>query len=84
LRYQCPSCKHEQRHGGACEKCGVDFLKYITAVVAAKKTKADVEHERLEQRSKLMKNVVMIPFTLGIPLLRDLFIGSRKRQRNLK
>jgi hypothetical protein len=79
LRYECPACKHEQRGGGTCEKCGVDFLKYITAVVAAKKTKADVEHERIEQRSTLMKNVILTPFTLGIPLLRDLFVGSRKR-----
>jgi hypothetical protein len=81
LRYECPSCRHEQRHGGTCEKCGVDFLKYITAVVAVKKAKADTEDERIEQRSNLMKNVLMTPFTLGIPLLRDLFIGSRKRPR---
>jgi hypothetical protein len=49
--------------------------------VAVKKAKADTEHERIEQRSNLMKNVLMTPFTLGIPLLRDLFIGSRKRPR---
>jgi zinc ribbon protein len=78
LRYQCPSCKHEQRHGGICEKCGVNFLKYISAVIAAKKAEADVEHERIEQRSTLMKNLLLTPFTLGIPLLRDLFVGSRK------
>jgi hypothetical protein len=78
LRYTCPSCKHEQRHGGTCEKCGVDFLKYITAVVAAKKDEADAIHERIEQRSNLLKNVVLAPFNMGIPLLRQLFNATKR------
>ena len=81
LRYECPSCHHEQRHGGICEKCGVDFLKYINAVVAAKKNEADAAHQRLEQRSNLMKNLLFVPFTLGIPLIRNLLIGSHKDRR---
>jgi hypothetical protein len=76
----CPACKHEQRQGGNCEKCGVDFLKYITAMMSAKKSEADAEHEHLERRSRLMRNVMLTPFTLGIPLLRDLFVGSRKQR----
>jgi hypothetical protein len=80
LRYQCPSCAHEQRHGGTCETCGVDFLKYIGAVVAAKEAVSDIADERFERRSTLIKNILWIPFTLGIPLLRDLFQGSRKRR----
>src|SRR5580658_7510326 len=79
LRFECPSCKHEQRHGGTCEECGVDFLKYVTAVVAGKKAEADAVHDRVEQRSNLMKNILYVPFTMGIPLLRDLFLGARKR-----
>ena len=78
LRYQCPSCSHEQRQGGTCEKCGVDFLKYITAVIAGKKAESDVVHERLERRSNLLKNILLTPFTMGIPLLRDLFHASRR------
>ncbi|HXQ25609.1 MAG TPA: zinc-ribbon domain-containing protein [Candidatus Acidoferrales bacterium] len=78
LRYECPSCKHEQRQGGKCEKCGVDFLKYVTAVVAAKQGEADLIHDRIEQRSTLMKNVLLTPFTLGIPLIRSLIMGSRR------
>jgi len=78
LRYTCPSCKHEQRQGGTCEKCGVDFLKYITAVVATKQVEADAVHERLEQRSTFLKNVLMMPFNMGIPLLKQLFHGSRR------
>jgi hypothetical protein len=80
LRYECPSCKHEQRHGGICEKCGVDFLKYIAAVVSAKKAESDREQERLEHRSNFVKNLMLAPFNLGIPLLRDLF-GAGKRGR---
>jgi hypothetical protein len=80
LRFQCPACKHEQRQGGSCEECGVDFLKYITAVVSAQKSEADAEHERLEQRSRLMRDLMLTPFTLGIPLLRDLFGVSNKQR----
>ncbi len=79
LRYQCPACQHEQRQGGTCEKCGVDFLKYIAAVVAAKQTEADAITERHERRSTFLKNVLSLPLTLGIPLLRDLLVGSRNR-----
>jgi hypothetical protein len=78
LRYQCPACSHEQRHGGNCEKCGVDFLKYIGAMMAQKRAEADITHERIERRSSLMRNIFLTPFTLGIPLIRDFFIGSRK------
>jgi hypothetical protein len=77
LRYQCPSCKYEQRHGGTCDKCGVDFLKYITAVVANKQAEADATHDKIERRSNLLKNILYVPFTLGIPLLRNLFVDSR-------
>jgi zinc-ribbon domain len=78
LRFQCPACRHEQRHGGTCEKCGVDFLKYITAVVSVKKAESDATHDRIEQRSALMKNLLLSPFNMGIPLLRSLLGGSRK------
>jgi hypothetical protein len=79
LRFQCPSCGHEQRQGGTCEKCGIDFLKYISAVIAAKRDEADRFHERLEQRSTLLKNILWAPLTLGIPLIRSLLIS---RDRN--
>lgn len=69
LRYTCPACKHEQRKGGSCEKCGVDFMKYIVAVVDAKKDSRDVEQERFDRRSGLVKNLLLIPFTGGLSLL---------------
>lgn len=75
LRFQCPACNHEQRQGGKCDKCGVDFGKYIAAVVSAKKAEADVVHDRIEHRSALMKNILWFPFTLGIPLIRQFFVS---------
>jgi hypothetical protein len=81
LRYECPSCRYEQRHGGTCDKCGVNFLKYLAAIVAAKQAEADVIHERIERRSSLLTNVLILPFTVGIPLIRRLFAGTSKNRR---
>jgi Double zinc ribbon len=81
LRYQCPSCGNEQRHGGTCEKCGIDFLKYIGAVLAAKQAEADAIHEKLERRSTLLKNILWTPFTLGIPVLRSFFVKQDRVKR---
>jgi hypothetical protein len=78
LRYQCPACKHEQLHGGQCEKCGVDFLKYIVAVMQTKKDQAELAHEKAARNSSFLKNLLLMPFNMGIPLIRDLF-GARKR-----
>src|SRR5271156_62645 len=78
LRYQCPSCSHEQRHGGVCEKCGGDFLKFITAVVVQKRAESDMENDRIEHRSSLLKHLLWTPFTGGVPLLRFFFGPSRK------
>jgi hypothetical protein len=78
LRYECPSCHHEQRQGGSCDKCGVNFLKYVAAIVGSKRAEADATHERIEQRSNLLKNLLLVPVNLGIPLLRTLFSGKRE------
>ncbi len=79
LRYECPSCRHEQRHGGTCDKCGVNFLKYVTAVVCAKQDEADAIHERIERRSSLLANVLVLPFTVGIPLMRKFLAAKTKK-----
>jgi Double zinc ribbon len=80
LRYQCPSCHHEQSHGGTCDECGVDFLKYLGVVVSAKKAEADAMHERVELRSTLLKGILFAPFTAGLPLIRQFLVGNRKRR----
>jgi hypothetical protein len=79
LRFECPSCGNAQRTGGKCEKCGIDFIKYIGAVVAAKKAEADAVHERLEGRTSLLKGILLLPFNGGISLIRYFFL---KRDRS--
>ena len=77
LRFACPSCNHEQRQGGQCEKCGINFLKYIGAVVAAKQAKADADTERLDRRSAFLKHIIAIPLTGGLTLVKLLFGRNR-------
>jgi hypothetical protein len=48
-------------------------------VVAAKKDQAEASRARTEQRSSLLKNILLIPFNLGIPLLRQFFNPSKRR-----
>jgi hypothetical protein len=80
MRYECPSCHNQQRTGGKCEKCAIDFLKYIGAIVTQKQAEADTIHERLEQRSTLMKNILWMPFTLGYPIIRDYFVKRDRKK----
>ena len=54
LRYECPACRHEQRQGGTCEKCGADFVKCLAAMISAKRVERDTDRERFEQRSSLL------------------------------
>jgi hypothetical protein len=77
LRFECPACKHEQRKGGSCEKCGVDFVKYISAVVAAKQIEADQIHDRIERRTGIIKQVFLLPITGGYSLIKYFFKRSR-------
>jgi hypothetical protein len=48
-------------------------------VVVAKQAEADAIHDKIEQRSTLMKNLLFIPFTGGISLIRQ-FLVSRDRK----
>jgi hypothetical protein len=80
MRYECPSCHHEQRTGGKCEKCGIDFLKYIGAVIAQKQVESEAMRDRLEKRSTLVKNLMWLPFTLGFPIIRDYFLKRDRKK----
>ncbi|MBI3894499.1 MAG: zinc ribbon domain-containing protein [Acidobacteria bacterium] len=46
LRYTCPSCKHIQDHGGHCDQCGLDFMKYGMTMVFQAQTQARQEREK--------------------------------------
>ncbi|MGA9883623.1 MAG: double zinc ribbon domain-containing protein [Candidatus Acidiferrales bacterium] len=80
LRFECPACHHEQREGGKCEKCGVDFMKYLSAIIVVKKGESEVAHDKLQQRSSLLKNLLLLPFDMGWSFIRDMR-GSRKSSR---
>src|SRR6202050_2046848 len=77
LRYECPACKHEQRKGGYCEKCGVDFVTHIVAVMAAKRIDADQIHDRIERRTGIIKQVFLLPITGGLSLIKYIIKRSR-------
>jgi hypothetical protein len=79
MRFDCPSCGNKQRTGVKCEKCGINFVKYIGAVVAAKKPEEDTIEQKLERRSALLKNILTIPFTGGLKLFKQLFQASNRK-----
>jgi hypothetical protein len=79
MRFECPACRNSQRSGGKCEKCGVDFMKYIGAVVAAKQAESDAIQDKFEQRSTFMKNLLVVPFTGGLSLIRQLLVGRGRK-----
>jgi hypothetical protein len=79
MRFDCPSCGNKQRTGVKCEKCGINFVKYIGAVVAAKKPEEDAIEQRLERRSAFLKNILAIPLTGGLKLFKQLFQASNRK-----
>jgi predicted amidophosphoribosyltransferase len=79
MRFDCPSCGNKQRTGVKCEKCGINFVKYIGAVVAAKKPEEDALEAKLERRSAFLKNIFAIPLTGGLKLFKQLFQASNRK-----
>jgi hypothetical protein len=37
-------------------------------------------HDRFEQRSNFLKNLLWLPFTFGFPIIRDYFIKRDRRK----
>jgi hypothetical protein len=79
MRFECPSCGNKQRTGEKCEKCGIVFVKYIGAVVAAKQAEIDSIEAKLDRRSAFLKNLVALPLTAGISLVKQLFRVSNRK-----
>jgi uncharacterized membrane protein YvbJ len=70
LRYTCPACGHVQSTGGNCEKCGVDFAKYAVMLQLQMKNHAEQERERVKNRSSIIKQILLLPVTGGLSLLK--------------
>src|ERR1700682_2065652 len=79
LRHVCPACKHVQQEGGKCEKCGVDFAKYLAMLHFQMKSQADQDRARLRNRSAIFKQILLLPVTGGLSLLK--YFHSRFRDK---
>jgi len=79
LRYRCPGCGHQQPHGGTCDKCGLDFLKYVSATMAMKQMEADKARAKSRNRSGLLRGVLLLPLDMGFSLVRSLLASLRGR-----
>jgi len=70
LRYTCPACAHVQTHGGHCETCGVDFVKYGMARLAAMQIDLERARKKTKDRAALLKSLALAPLTGGVSLLK--------------
>lgn len=70
LLYKCPSCGAAQRHGGTCDKCGVDFAKYAAMLVAQEQTRVTGERERVREHASIWKQAFLLPVTGGYSLIK--------------
>jgi uncharacterized membrane protein YvbJ len=72
LSYACPACKHVQAQGGQCEQCGVDFAKYSALLVFTAQQIANRERERTRARTSIVRQIILLPITGGISLVKYL------------
>ncbi|MBI3935263.1 MAG: hypothetical protein HY316_11290 [Acidobacteria bacterium] len=69
LRFTCPSCRHEQDHGGQCDKCGTNFAKYAAMLLSQAQSQAQQKREAVGDRHKVLKQVILAILTCGLSLL---------------
>lgn len=72
LLYKCPSCSETQRHGGTCDKCGVDFAKYAAMLVAQEEIRASLDREKKREHVSVWKQAILLPITGGYSLMKFL------------
>lgn len=70
LHFRCPACRHFQRQGGQCERCGVDFLKYVALVQFQMESTLRKDRERAKGRSALLRQIFLLPVTGGYSLIK--------------
>lgn len=71
-RFTCPACKHTQDHGGHCDQCGVDFIKYATMLVFQGQTSTQQARLRKKGRGEVIRQILLLPITGGWSLLKYL------------
>ena len=69
LRFTCPACKNEQRHGGQCDKCGADFAKYAAMLLTQAEMRTRQEREASHPYRSGWKQILLAVFTLGLSLI---------------
>ena len=77
LKYTCPACKHVQLQGGKCEKCGVDFAKYVAMMVFRATEDAKSQRAKAKGRAAIWKQVLLLPITGGLSLIKY-FVGKSR------
>jgi len=78
LRFTCPACRHVQDHGGKCDQCGVDFVKYASMVVLQAKEGTQQKRARAHERASIARQIFLIPLTGGLSLLKYLLSRFRR------
>jgi hypothetical protein len=79
LRVTCPACGHAQGHGGRCDACGVDFLKYGLLHLGRMQAEAARERDRERSRHELLRQLALVPLTGGLSLFK--YLRNRFRDR---
>lgn len=73
LIHRCPACWHEQRQGGACEKCGTNFAAFWGAQLQlAEERENRIAWGKFWARSWALVRVGLLPFMGLRGLLRAL------------
>jgi hypothetical protein len=72
MQFVCPACQHSQLQGGQCEKCGTDFVKYLTMMQFNMQMAAEQKRELVKTRNATFRQIVLLPITGGFSLLRYL------------
>jgi hypothetical protein len=71
-KFTCPACKHIQDHGGKCDECGVDFVKYAMMLVFQGQTSTQQSRLRKKGRGEVIRQILLLPITGGWSLLKYL------------
>jgi zinc-ribbon domain len=73
LIHRCPNCWHEQRQGGACEKCGTNFALYWELDLERSMKEQDrITWDKFLAGASDFAQILLLPFTSLGGLLRVL------------